>query len=175
MGPLQQERIMKTTVYHQKIGTIISSIPVLLYVVSAGILGITASFLLYEGILSTIHAIQTETLSSSSSEIYSAFFHAATAIALLETIEVFFRTHKVVVEVLLLAGIAEVIRHILVYDIADIAHGDISTSLVLIAGLIGGILVYQHLSHSRSGTLNRKVRKSAKKSGPWRIFTWSGY
>ena len=83
--------------------------------------------------------------------------------------------NKVVVEVLLLAGIAEVIRHILVYDIADIAHGDISTSLVLIAGLIGGILVYQHLSHSRSGTLNRKVRKFAKKSGPWRIFTWSGY
>ena len=145
------------------IGTLISSLPTVLYVVSAGILAVIAAFLLYEGILSTLQAIQTDTLSSSSAEIYSALFHAATAIALLETIEVFFRTHRIVVEVLFLAGLAEVIRHILVYDIAGIAHGDIFTTLILIAGLIGGILIYQHLSHTTHKKSTGKVQKSLKK------------
>jgi hypothetical protein len=154
---------MNTHSRHNKIGSIISSLPVALYVVSAGILAIIAAFLLYEGILSTLHAIQTDTLSSSSAEIYSALFHAGTAIALLETIEVFFRTHRIVVEVLFLAGLAEVIRHILVYDIAGIAHGDITTSLYLIGGLIAGILIYQHLTHKTTQKHTEKVRKSTKR------------
>lgn len=164
MDPSQQESVMNTISHTNKISTVLSSLPVVLYVVSAGILAIIAAFLLFEGLQSTLHAIQTETLSSSSAEIYSALFHAATAIALLETIEVFFRTHRIVVEVLFLAGIAEVIRHILVYDIAGITKGDITTSLMLIGGLIAGILVYQHLSHTSTFRNNSgKMRKHVKK------------
>jgi uncharacterized membrane protein (DUF373 family) len=156
-----------------RIGNVFSYLPVALYVISAGILTIIAAFLLFEGIQSTLSAIQTETLTSSSGEIFNALFHAATAIALLETIEVFFRTHRLVVEVLFLAGIAEVIRHILVYDIAGIAKGDITASLVLLGGLITGILLYQHLSH-KFGFFNypvkseKRARKRNRKEYPVR-------
>lgn len=159
---------MNQNVQVPQIGNILSYLPVVLYVVSAGILTIIAASLLFEGVVSTWSAIQTESLSYASGEIFSALFHAATAIALLETIEVFFRTHRLVVEVLFLAGIAEVIRHILVYDIAGIAKGDITTSLVLLGGLIIGIIVYQQLSHHTgiihySGKTKKPTRKQARK------------
>lgn len=159
---------MKQNVKTPRIGSILSYLPVGLYVVSAGILTLIAASLLFEGIQSTFTAIQTETLAGSSAEIYNALFHAATAIALLETIEVFFRTRRLVFEVLFLAGIAEVIRHILVYDLADIAQGDITTSLLLLGGLIAGIYLYQHLSRrnelrSGSGKNRRSVKKRSQR------------
>ena len=155
---------MSQILHPSRIGSILSYLPVVLYVVSAGILTIIAASLLFEGIQSTFIAIQTETLAKSSTGIYSALFHAATAIALLETIEVFFRTRHLVVEVLFLAGIAEVIRHILIYDIAGITKGDITTSLVLLGGLIVGICIYQHFSHRTvSQDYSGKPRKNVKK------------
>jgi uncharacterized membrane protein (DUF373 family) len=146
---------MRQTEKSSPIGLFITFLTVGLYVISAGILAIIAAALLFEGIESTLFALSGGVLADSSTEIFGFLFHAATAIALLETIEVYFRSHRFAVEALFLAGIAEVVRHILIYDLQNIPEGDLLTSGILLGGLIAGILVTRLVQ-------NRNVRKDRK-------------
>ncbi|HWQ66751.1 MAG TPA: phosphate-starvation-inducible PsiE family protein [Methanospirillum sp.] len=159
---------MNHNVNHSRIGTLLAFLPVALYVVSAAILTVIAAALLFESGNSAFIAIKTESLSHASPEIYSALFHAATAIALLETIEVFFRTHRLVIEVLFLAGIAEVIRYILVYDLPNAGNG--GHALIILIVLVLGIIGYQYWVRS-SGCVSfsrknlQRVHKEARQKG----------
>ena len=142
-----------------RIGAVISFLPIVLYVISAGILAVIAAALLFEGIEITISALTSGAITEESTDIYGALFHAATAIALLETIEVYFRSHRFALEVLFLAGVAEVIRHILIYDLKGISEGDILTSGVLLGGLIAGVLITRNLQ-GRNPVRNQNTRRS---------------
>jgi hypothetical protein len=124
---------------------IIAYIPVTLYIISAGILAIIAAALLFEGVETTVSALTTGRITETTAEIYSIFFHAATAIALLESVQIFIVEHKFASEMLLLAGVAEIIRHILIFDLQNLSEGNILTSGLLLGIFIIGILVIQIL------------------------------
>ena len=115
--------------------TAFSYIPAVFYVISAGVLAIIAASLLYEGITITVNALSSETITRQTTEIFTVIFHAATAIALLETVGLYFKSHRIAIEGLLLAGVAELIRHILVYDINGINPGDFISLVILPSSL----------------------------------------
>src|SRR5512139_1016607 len=108
--------IMQPGYLADKILTTISRTPVWLYFIVAVILIAAALTSLYEAVILSVRMISAPEFALGK-DVLIALFHAITAIVLLETTIVFFRTNHLAVQTLLIAGLTETIRHVLVYDV----------------------------------------------------------
>lgn len=120
--------------------TFISWTPTWLYLAVAGILIIAALVSLYEAGALSVLMISSKDFSLGKG-VLIALFHAITAIVLLETTIVFFRTKHLAVQTLLIAGLTESIRHVLVYDVMTMDPMHIFALVSVIAVLIAGIVL----------------------------------
>jgi len=111
-----------------------------LYIIVAFILIGAAMVSLYDAGSQMIRMITTHEFSLGR-DVLIALFHAITAIALIETTVVFFRTKHLAVQTLLIAGLTETIRHILAYDIMTMDPLHIFALVGIIAVLIAGIVL----------------------------------
>lgn len=118
----------------------ISSVANGLYIIVAFILIIAALVSLYEAGLLTIQMIMNRDYAMGR-DVLIALFHGITAIVLIETTIVFFRTKHLAVQTLLIAGLTETIRHILAYDIMTMESMHIFAIMGIMAVLIAGIVL----------------------------------
>lgn len=130
---------MKITSLKDDIITGISWVPTGLYILVAVILIVVALVSLYEAGLITVQMIVSREFALER-DVFIALFHAITAIVLIETTIVFFRTKHLAIQTLLIAGLTEMIRHLLIYDVTtmDPPHifSLVSVMTVLIAGIV---------------------------------------
>ena len=64
-----------------------------------------------------------------------------TIIVLFETVTVYFRTKRVEVRALLIAGLTGIVRHILVYNVASVDPTIVIGTVAILAVLIAGIVL----------------------------------
>jgi hypothetical protein len=130
---------MKIISHMDDIITGISWVPTGLYIIVAFILVVAALVSLYDAGLITVRMIASKEFALGR-DVFIALFHAITAIVLIETTIVFFRTKHLAVQTLLIAGLTEMIRHVLIYDVMtmDPLHifSLVSIMTVLIAGIV---------------------------------------
>lgn len=136
----RQNKNLKTTDITDGIISFIARTPTWLYIIVAGILIVAAILSLYEAGTLSMLLIRTQDFSLGKG-VLIALFHAITAIVLLETTIVFFRTAHLAVQTLLIAGLTESIRHVLVYDVMTMDPMHIFALVSVIAVLIAGIVM----------------------------------
>lgn len=124
----------------EKIASVITYIPIILYLVIALILTILATYSVMSALHLTFDMVGLHEATVGSKEILIEVFHAITAIVLIETILVFFRTKHLAVQTLLVAGLTEMIRHILIFDVNSMEPMHIIALVGVIGVLIAGIV-----------------------------------
>lgn len=134
------EIIMKITSLKDDIITGISWIPTGLYILVALILIVVALVSLYDAGSITVQMIVSREFALER-DVFIALFHAITAIVLIETTIVFFRTKHLAIQTLLIAGLTEMIRHLLIYDVTTMDPPHILSLVSVMAVLIAGIVV----------------------------------
>lgn len=131
---------MKITSRMDNLIAVISWVANGLYIIVALILIVAALVSLYEAGSLTMQMITTREFALGR-DVLIALFHGITAIVLIETTIVFFRTKHLAVQTLLIAGLTETIRHILAYDIMTMDALHIFSIVGIIAVLIAGIVL----------------------------------
>ena len=118
----------------------ISWVPTGLYIIVAFILVVAALVSLYDAGLITVRMITSQEFILGR-DVFIALFHAITAIVLIETTIIFFRTKHLAVQSLLIAGLTEMIRHILIYDVMAMDPLHIVSLVSIMSVLIAGIVL----------------------------------
>lgn len=131
---------MKITSLKDDIITGISWVPTGLYILVALILIVVALVSLYDAGLITVQMIVSREFALER-DIFIALFHAITAIVLIETTIVFFRTKHLAVQTLLIAGLTEMVRHLLIYDVTTMDPPHILSLVSVMAVLIAGVVL----------------------------------
>lgn len=131
---------MKITSLKDDIITGISWVPTGLYILVALILIVVALVSLYDAGLITVQMIVSREFALER-DIFIALFHAITAIVLIETTIVFFRTKHLAIQTLLIAGLTEMIRHLLIYDVTTMDPLHILSLVSVMAVLIAGVVL----------------------------------
>jgi uncharacterized membrane protein (DUF373 family) len=126
----------------EKIVLSISWIPVGLYLGIALILAIVGILSLYQAGTVTYQMVSSGHFNEGGAQlVFVAVFQAITAIVLFETTVVFLKTEHLAVQTLLIAGLTETIRHILVFDIGTMEPLHLFSLVAIMGVLIAGIVL----------------------------------
>lgn len=126
----------------EKVITTLSWIPVGLYLGIALILSAVAVWSLYQAVVLTYVMFSSGTFNQESAQlVFVAVFQTITAIVLFETTVVFFKTKHIAVQTLLIAGLTETIRHILIFDVGKMEALHLFSLVAIMAVLIAGIVL----------------------------------
>lgn len=118
-----------------------SLIPMALYLIVAALLTIIAVFSVYDAGLQIVSMIITRDFANGLVQVIYSLLLTITIIVLFETVTVYFRTKHVEVRALLIAGLTGMVRHILIYNVANADALQMFATVALLAVLIAGIVL----------------------------------
>jgi len=123
-------------------------VPMIMYMIVAILLTIIAAFSLYDAIQLIVKMVTTpeiidgvQNYSKGLLGVIQALLLTITIIVLFETVTVYFRTKRVEVRALLIAGITGMVRHILIFNVTDTNALQMFASIALLAVLIAGVVL----------------------------------
>jgi uncharacterized membrane protein (DUF373 family) len=111
-----------------------------MYIIVAALLTIIAIFSVYDAALQIVDMIVSRDFADGLVQTIYALLLTITIIVLFETVTVYFRTKRVDVRALLIAGVTGLVRHILVYNVATTDALQMFATVALLAVLIVGIV-----------------------------------
>jgi uncharacterized membrane protein (DUF373 family) len=117
-----------------------SLVPLAMYIIVAALLTIIAIFSVYDAALQIVDMIVSRDFADGLVQTIYALLLTITIIVLFETVTVYFRTKRVDVRALLIAGVTGLVRHILVYNVATTDALQMFATVALLAVLIVGIV-----------------------------------
>src|SRR5208337_1839754 len=118
-----------------------SLVPTALYTVVAILLTIIAVFSVWDALQLIAQMILSRDFANGLVNVIYALLLTITIIVLFETVTVYFRTKRVEVRALLIAGLTGIVRHILVYNVASVDPTVVFGTVALLAVLIAGIVL----------------------------------
>lgn len=131
----------------KRITEIFSLIPLILYTIIAVMLTVIAIYSVYDS-ASLIYQLFTvvtplgQVPKVDLISVINALLLTITIIVLFETVTVYFRTRRVEVRTLLVAGVTGVVRHVLIYNVATPENiSQLFAAVAVLAVLIAGIVL----------------------------------
>jgi uncharacterized membrane protein (DUF373 family) len=118
-----------------------SLVPLAMYIIVAALLTIIAVFSVYDAAQQIVAMIVSRNFADGLVQVIYALLLTITIIVLFETVTVYFRTKRVDVRALLIAGITGLVRHVLVYNVATTDAVQTFATVALLAVLIAGIVL----------------------------------
>src|SRR5208283_3376939 len=118
-----------------------SLVPLILYTIIAIMLTVIAIFSAWDDIKLIAQMILSQDFANGLVNVIYALLLTITIIVLFETVTVYFRTKRVEVRALLIAGLTGIVRHILVYNVATTVAIQMFATVALLAVLIAGIVL----------------------------------
>jgi uncharacterized membrane protein (DUF373 family) len=118
-----------------------SLVPLILYTIIAIMLTIIAIFSLWDAFGLMAKVIGSGDYANGLVNVIYALLLTITIIVLFETVTVYFRTKRVEVRALLIAGLTGIVRHILVYNVASVDLSIVLGTVAILAVLIAGIVL----------------------------------
>jgi uncharacterized membrane protein (DUF373 family) len=118
-----------------------SLVPLILYTIIAIMLTIIAIFSLWDALGLMVKMIGSGDYANGLVNVIYALLLTITIIVLFETVTVYFRTKRVEVRALLIAGLTGIVRHILVYNVSSADLSIILGTVAILAVLIAGIVL----------------------------------
>ena len=125
----------------------------IIYLGAAFLLSVVAILSLYYGSLLTLQMVMSGANDRGIQEIFIVILRTITAVVLIETTIVFLRTKHLAVQTFLVAGLTEMIRHILIFDVGTMEPLHLVALGILMSVITAGI----YLTGPR-GTKNRDTR-----------------
>jgi uncharacterized membrane protein (DUF373 family) len=118
-----------------------SLVPLILYTIVAILLTVIAFFSVWDALQLIAHMIVSRDFANGLVNVIYALLLTITIIVLFETVTVYFRTKRVEVRALLIAGLTGMVRHVLVYNVATVDPAMLFGTVALLAVLIAGIVL----------------------------------
>jgi uncharacterized membrane protein (DUF373 family) len=118
-----------------------SLVPLILYTIIAIMLTVIAIFSVWDDIQLIAQMILSQDIANGLVNVIYALLLTITIIVLFETVTVYFRTKRVEVRALLIAGLTGIVRHILIYNVASVDPTVVFGTVALLAVLIAGIVL----------------------------------
>jgi uncharacterized membrane protein (DUF373 family) len=118
-----------------------SLVPLILYTIVAILLTVIAFFSVWDALQLIAQMIVTGDFANGLVNVIYAILLSITIIVLFETVTVYFRTKRVEVRALLIAGLTGMVRHVLVYNVATVDPAMLFGTVALLAVLIAGIVL----------------------------------
>ena len=116
-------------------------VPLAMYIIVAALLTIIAAFSIYDAAQQIVNMIVTRNFADGLVQVIYALLLTITIIVLFETVTVYFRTKRVDVRALLIAGLTGLVRHVLVFNVATTDALQVFATVALLAVLIAGIVL----------------------------------
>ncbi|HVP97256.1 phosphate-starvation-inducible PsiE family protein [Methanoregula sp.] len=116
-------------------------VPLAMYIIVAALLTIIAAFSIYDAAQQIVTMIVSRNISDGLVQVINALLLTITIIVLFETVTVYFRTKRVDVRALLIAGLTGLVRHVLVFNVATTDAPQMFATVALLAVLIAGIVL----------------------------------
>jgi uncharacterized membrane protein (DUF373 family) len=118
-----------------------SLVPLVLYTIVAILLTVIAFFSVWDALQLIAQMIVSRDFANGLVNVIYALLLSITIIVLFETVTVYFRTKRVEVRALLIAGLTGMVRHVLVYNVATVDPAMLFGTVALLAVLIAGIVL----------------------------------
>jgi uncharacterized membrane protein (DUF373 family) len=118
-----------------------SIVPMILYTIVAILLTIIAFFSVWDALQLIAQMIVSRDFANGLVNVIYALLLTITIIVLFETVTVYFRTKRVEVRALLIAGLTGMVRHVLIYNVATVDPAMLFGTVALLAVLIAGIVL----------------------------------
>lgn len=118
-----------------------SLVPMILYTIVAILLTIIAVFSVWDALQLIAQMIVSRDFANGLVNVIYALLLTITIIVLFETVTVYFKTKHVEVRALLIAGLTGMVRHVLIYNVADVKPDILFGTVALLAVLIAGIVL----------------------------------
>ena len=118
---------------------VMSIIPMIIYIVIAIFLTILAIISLGITLMDIITMISTQNWDEGIIQVIFAILLTVIIIELFETVIVYLRTKRVPVRAILIAGLTAMIRHIIIFNAADVDPSKIIGPAIVLAVLIAGV------------------------------------
>jgi uncharacterized membrane protein (DUF373 family) len=118
-----------------------SLVPLILYTIVAILLTVIAFFSVWDALQLIAQMIVSRDFANGLVNVIYALLLTITIIVLFETVTVYFRTKRVEVRALLIAGLTGMVRHVLVYNVATVDPAMLFGTVALLAVLIAGIVL----------------------------------
>jgi uncharacterized membrane protein (DUF373 family) len=116
-------------------------VPLIVYIIVAALLTIIAVFSIYDAAQQIVTMIISRDFADGLVQVIYALLLTITIVVLFETVTVYFKTKRVDVRALLIAGLTGMVRHILVYNVATTDALQLFATVALLAVLIAGIVL----------------------------------
>jgi len=116
-------------------------VPLVMYIIVAALLTIIAVFSIYDAAQQIVTMIVTRNFADGLVQVIYALLLTITIIVLFETVTVYFRTKRVDVRALLIAGLTGLVRHVLIFNVATTDALQVFATVALLAVLIAGIVL----------------------------------
>ena len=118
-----------------------SLVPMILYTIVAILLTIIAFFSVWDALQLIAQMIVSRDFANGLVNVIYAILLSITIVVLFETVTVYFRTKRVEVRALLIAGLTGMVRHVLIYNVATVDPAILFGTVALLAVLIAGIVL----------------------------------
>lgn len=130
-----------STSFMEKLTAFFSLVPLVLYTVVAILLTVVAFFSVWDALQLVAQMIVSRDFANGLVNVIYALLLTITIIVLFETVTVYFKTKRVEVRALLIAGLTGMVRHVLVYNVATVDPAMLFGTVALLAVLIAGIVL----------------------------------
>jgi hypothetical protein len=125
----------------EHVSNFFSLVPLILYTIVAFMLTIIAIVSVWESAVLVYNLVIPSATKSDIISIINSLLLTITIIVLFETVAIYFRTKQVDIRILLIAGLTGMVRHVLVYNMANIEAGPLVATVAILAVLIAGIVL----------------------------------
>ena len=112
-----------------------------MYIIVAALLTIIAVFSIYDAAQQVVAMVVSGDFANGLLQVIYALLLTITIVVLFETVTIYFRTKRVDVRALLIAGLTGMVRHILVYNVTTTDVPQMFATVALLAVLIAGIVL----------------------------------
>jgi len=134
-------QVLKNQTIMEMLISFFSLVPLILYTIVAILLTIIAVFSVWDALQLIAQMIITRDFANGLVNVIYALLLTITIIVLFETVTVYFRTKRVDVHALLIAGLTGLVRHVLVYNVGSVDPAVLFGTVALLAVLIAGIVL----------------------------------
>ena len=148
--PHQGARMTPSKDYIQTAISAISGVTLSIYLLIAASLSLLALFSFYDVILQVVALVHAEDLTQGILRVLHALLLTLIVVEILETVTAYFRTNRVLVTPILIAGITAMVRRVLTFGVEPIAPTDIGMTLAAILVLTIAIVYIGRLERADS-------------------------
>ena len=122
---------------------VMTTIPVLIYIVTAFFLTIVAIISLGMTFSDILTMISTQSWEEGIIQVIYAILLTIIIIELFETVIVYLRTKQVPVRAILIAGLTAMIRHVIIFNVSKVEPMEVIGPAMMLAVLIAGVYLFR--------------------------------